>query len=100
MRSQITAGAAFAPGIAPIGGSAIVPRMPAIAGGPTLRSHLDAFLATIGCILSPHARAPTAYRAVDITNWLPSGSLKVANVPHGSFFGGPVNSTPRADSSS
>jgi len=56
MRSQIMAGAAFASGIAPIGCSAIVPRMPAIAGGTTLRSHLDALLATIGCILSPQVR--------------------------------------------
>ena len=31
-----------------------------------------------------------------MTNWFPSGSLKIANVPHGSFFGRPVNSTPRA----
>jgi hypothetical protein len=56
MHCQITADPGFARGIAPIGCSAIAPRMPAVARGTTPRSHLDAPLATIGCILSPTRR--------------------------------------------
>ena len=36
---------------------------------------------------------------VESMNWLPSGSLNSANVPHCSFRGGVTNSTPRATSS-
>src|SRR3989442_15719819 len=36
---------------------------------------------------------------VESMNWLPSGSLNNANVPHGCFWGGETKSTPRATSS-
>jgi hypothetical protein len=41
---------------------------------------------------------PSGY-GLDSMNWLPSGSLNNANVPHGSFWGGMMKSTPRATSS-
>jgi hypothetical protein len=40
------------------------------------------------------ADVPPAYR-LERTNPFPSGSRNVAKVPHGSFFGGESNATPR-----
>src|SRR5205814_2046992 len=46
------------------------------------------------------ARTPARPYLVPSTNWFPSESLKIAEVPHDSVFGSWTNSTPRAFSSS